>query len=50
MSSRLLHNVISLCKRRGFIFQVPGSAGDGGGAYAYGPLGAELKRNLVNEW
>ncbi len=45
-----LDQIISLCKRRGFIF--PGSEIYGGmqGAYDFGPLGVELKQNLVNDW
>lgn len=46
----LMEKVVSLCKRRGFIF--PGSEIYGGLAntYDYGPLGVELKRNLANYW
>lgn len=45
-----LDKVISLSKRRGFIF--PGSEIYGGLAntYDFGPLGTELKRNLINLW
>lgn len=45
-----LDEVVSLCKRRGFIF--PGSDIYGGitGFWDYGPMGAELKRNLKDEW
>lgn len=45
-----MDKVISLCKRRGFIF--PGSEIYGGlaNSYDYGPLGAELFRNLANVW
>jgi len=45
-----LEKVISLSKRRGFIF--PGSEIYGGLAntYDFGPLGTELKRNLINYW
>ncbi|PIZ24866.1 glycine--tRNA ligase, partial [Candidatus Collierbacteria bacterium CG_4_10_14_0_8_um_filter_43_86] len=45
-----LEKVISLSKRRGFIF--PGSEIYGGLAntYDFGPLGTELKRNLANHW
>ena len=46
-TSGLFHKVVSLCKRRGFIFEVPG---EGERTYDYGPLGAELKSNLINEW
>jgi glycyl-tRNA synthetase len=42
--------IVSLCKRRGFIF--PSSEIYGGlrSCYDYGPLGVELKRNLIAEW
>ncbi len=45
-----LEDIVSLCKRRGFIY--PGSDIYGGltGFWDYGPLGVELKRNLKNEW
>jgi len=49
-SSATLEKIISLSKRRGFIF--PGSEIYGGLAntYDFGPLGTELKRNLENLW
>ena len=45
-----MQKVVSLCKRRGFIF--PSSEIYGGlkSAYDYGPLGVELKRNLAAQW
>lgn len=45
-----LEDIVSLCKRRGFIF--PGSDVYGGmaGTWDFGPLGVMLKRNLMNEW
>lgn len=45
-----MDKVVALCKRRGFIY--PGSEIYGGlaGTWDYGPLGAELKRNIKNEW
>ena len=45
-----MEKIIALCKRRGFIF--PSSQIYGGlqGAYDYGPMGVELKRNLQNTW
>src|SRR3989339_1625444 len=48
--SNKLEKIISLCKRRGFVF--PGSEIYGGfaGTYDWGPLGTELRRNVVNEW
>ena len=46
----LLEKVVSLCKRRGFIF--PGSEIYGGltGFWDYGPLGVELKNNIKKMW
>lgn len=46
----LMDKIVSLCKRRGFIF--PSSEIYGGltGFWDYGPLGTELKRNIKNEW
>src|SRR3989344_919452 len=48
--NNLLEKVVSLAKRRGFIF--PGSEIYGGlrGTWDYGPLGAELKHNLKQSW
>ena len=45
-----MNNIISLTKRRGFLF--PGSAIYGGlaNAWDYGPLGVELKNNIKQEW
>lgn len=46
----LMSRVISLCKRRGFIFQSSEIYGGLKSAYDYGPLGVELKRNIAAEW
>ena len=45
-----MEKIISLCKRRGFIFQSSEIYGGLGSAWDYGPLGVELKRNLKNAW
>ncbi len=45
-----LEDIVSLCKRRGFIYQGSEIYGGLAGTYDYGPLGAVLKRNIVNEW
>jgi len=42
----LMEKIVSLCKRRGFIFQSSEIYGGINGFWDYGPLGAELKRNL----
>ncbi len=46
----MLDDIVSLCKRRGFIF--PGSDIYGGfaGTWDFGPLGVALKRKIENEW
>lgn len=45
-----MEKIVSLCKRRGFIFQSSEIYGGCGGVWDYGPLGAELKRNLRDAW
>jgi glycyl-tRNA synthetase len=42
--------IISLCKRRGFVFQSSEIYGGWEATYDYGPLGAEVLRNLRNLW
>ncbi|MDB5160981.1 MAG: glycyl tRNA synthetase [Candidatus Saccharibacteria bacterium] len=48
--SASLEDIVSLAKRRGFVY--PGSEIYGGlaGVYDYGPLGVRLKRNIQNAW
>src|SRR6187200_3023518 len=46
----LMEKLVSLCKRRGFIFQSSEIYGGINGFWDYGPLGAELKRNLRDTW
>lgn len=45
-----MEKIVSLCKRRGFIFQAAELYGGLNGCWDYGPLGAELKRNLKDYW
>ncbi|RYD39145.1 MAG: glycine--tRNA ligase, partial [Verrucomicrobiaceae bacterium] len=45
-----MEKIVSLCKRRGFIFQAGELYGGLNGCWDYGPLGAELKRNLKEYW
>jgi glycyl-tRNA synthetase len=45
-----MEKIVSLCKRRGFIFQSSEIYGGLSGCWDYGPLGVELKRNLKNYW
>ena len=48
--STLVENIVSLCKRRGFIFQSSAIYGGINGCWDFGPLGVELKRNLKDDW
>src|SRR6266487_231271 len=47
---RRMEKIVSLCKRRGFIFQSSEIYGGLNGLWDYGPLGVELKRNVKNYW
>ena len=46
----VLDQVISLSKRRGFVFQAGEIYGGSRSAWDYGPLGAELKENIKRQW
>ncbi|MEQ1856718.1 MAG: glycine--tRNA ligase [Longimicrobiales bacterium] len=46
----LMDKLVSLSKRRGFIFQSSEIYGGAGSVWDYGPLGVELKRNLKDRW
>ena len=48
--SQRMEKIVSLCKRRGFIFQSSEIYGGLNGCWDYGPLGTELKRNLKDFW
>ena len=48
--NELMEKIVSLCKRRGFIFQSSEIYGGINGFWDYGPLGAELKRNVKDLW
>ena len=50
MSAKSMDELVSLCKRRGFIFQSSEIYGGLQGVYDFGPLGVELKNNLKNAW
>jgi glycyl-tRNA synthetase len=45
-----METLVSLCKRRGFVFQGSEIYGGIGGFWDYGPLGVELKNNIKREW
>src|SRR5262249_49908977 len=45
-----MEKLVSLCRRRGFIFQSSEIYGGINGFWDYGPLGVELKRNIKEAW
>ena len=50
MTATSMDQLVSLCKRRGFIFQSNDIYGGVKGLYDYGPMGVELKNNLKQSW
>jgi glycyl-tRNA synthetase len=46
----VMDKLVSLCKRRGYIFQSSEIYGGAGSVWDYGPLGVELKKNLKDRW
>ena len=50
MAEVTMDKIISLCRRRGFIFQSSEIYGGLNGAYDYGPMGVELKNNIRDFW
>lgn len=50
MANQKLDQVISLAKRRGFVFQAGEIYGGSRSAWDYGPLGVELKENIKRQW
>lgn len=50
MSEVTLDEIVSLCKRRGFIFQGSEVYGGLAGTWDYGPLGVQLKKNILDFW
>ncbi len=49
-SQNLMDKVVSLCKRRGFVFQSSEIYGGLASIWDYGPLGIALKNNIANYW
>lgn len=45
-----MEKIVSLCKRRGFVFQGSEIYGGFAGTYDWGPLGVALRRNVVDSW
>jgi len=50
MAENKMDKIVSLCKRRGFIFQTAEIYGGMQGVYDYGPLGVELANNIKRAW
>ena len=50
MAADLIDNVVSLCKRRGFVFPSSEIYGGQRAAWDYGPLGVEMKDNVKRQW
>lgn len=48
--NNLMEKIISLCKRRGFVYQGSEIYGGLAGTWDYGPLGVALKNNIKNLW
>ncbi len=46
----VMKKLVALCKNRGFVFQSSEIYGGLKSAYDYGPLGCELKKNIMDEW
>ncbi|MFQ6613320.1 MAG: glycine--tRNA ligase [Fidelibacterota bacterium] len=50
MDLHSIENIVSLCKRRGFIFQSSEIYGGLGSTWDYGPLGVEMKKRIKDSW
>lgn len=50
MDLKSIENIVSLCKRRGFIFQSSEIYGGLGSTWDYGPYGVEMKQRIKNFW
>jgi len=50
VSQAKMEDIISLCKRRGFIYQGSDVYGGLSGTWDYGPLGVQLERNIMDLW
>src|SRR2546425_7276215 len=49
-ADNLMDKLVSLAKRRGFVFQSSEIYGGLGAGWDYGPLGVELKKNIKERW
>ena len=50
VSKKPMDAIMALCKRRGFIYQASEIYGGINGFWDYGPMGAQLKKNLRDAW
>ncbi|MCL2469782.1 MAG: glycine--tRNA ligase [Alphaproteobacteria bacterium] len=50
LENSLMNRIVSLCKRRGFVFPASEIYGGLNGFWDYGPLGTQLKNNLRDRW
>ena len=50
MPATSIEQIVNLSKRRGFVYQASEIYGGLGSCWDYGPLGAELKRNVKDAW
>lgn len=49
-TTKSMDDIMALCKRRGFVYQASEIYGGVNGFWDYGPLGAQLKKNLRDAW
>src|SRR5213083_1815216 len=49
-AKKSMDDIMALCKRRGFVYQASEIYGGINGFWDYGPLGAQLKKNLRDAW
>jgi glycyl-tRNA synthetase len=49
-AAKIMEKIVSLAKRRGFVFQSSEIYGGLNGCYDYGPLGVELLKNIKEQW
>ncbi|MDO9548310.1 MAG: glycine--tRNA ligase, partial [Candidatus Marinimicrobia bacterium] len=50
MATVTMDKIVSLCKRRGYVYQSSEIYGKLNACYDYGPLGVELKKNIKEVW
>lgn len=50
MENNLMDKIVSLCKRRGFVYPASEIYGGFANAFDYGPLGSQMKKNIKDVW